>query len=293
MILSEAQLEKIASNKKAAEKRRAEKALQIQDHITNVILCEKCDSINIIEMYLSIFNERICKSCAASDDDWELMNKTSVASEYLLPDDCIRHLRHKTKDNPHRKGWAEMKLYLRRHARIESYRRWGGSDALESEKLRRNNSKLERELSRAVNNASNAGGSLKQNLLNNEHDDCGVSETRSILAKMIEQGDVLGAAAKQAGDRYGLNSSSSNTSLLLEGGSDLISSLDYDDSASTSAHSKRQKLQNVYPTYKANQPQADNSPKKGTKTIAKPKVSKLANMLSAIRGSDKASDKGS
>jgi len=258
MTLTEEQLARIAVNKRAAEKRRREKAQEVS---AEAPVCEKCSSTDVYAMYLEIFEEYICRRCAASDDDWELLNKSTVSAEYLLSDDTIRHLRHKVKDNPHRKGWAEMKLYLRRHARNESHRRWGGADELSAERARRDGQKLERELSRAVTSASGSGDGIADA----ENDDEQDTTTKSILTQMLKQGDVLGAVATSLG--------------LRPAAADQQCDAAYPTS-------KRAKLQ-AYPVYRD-----DKEPDPGLEK-AKPdakkhntvKASRLAGMLSAIRGS--------
>jgi hypothetical protein len=199
MVLSDAQRRTIELNKAAAEERRRKAVAEKSDSNINTTIgaggalgdcveqhkvCQKCDSSDILPMYWETFGEKICKKCAASDTDWEVMNKTSVVTEYLLPDDTIRHLRHKTKDNPHRKGWSEMKLFLRRHARLESYRRWGGEEELLAEISRRKGQKLERELSRAKDTSDSGINGISVEAS---------GEASSILARMLEQGDILSA----------------------------------------------------------------------------------------------------
>lgn len=191
MVLSEEQRQRIELNKALAEEKRRQ--LKKEKVVGNV--CEKCASADILPMYLENFGEQICKKCASGNADFELLNKTTVMSEYLLPDDTCRHLRHKTKDNPHRKSWSEMKLFLRRHARAESYRRWGGEEELLLEVSRRKGQKLEREFTKAKAGAGVADGNWEGALLGAENDDGLSSSASTILARMLDQGDILKASA--------------------------------------------------------------------------------------------------
>jgi len=257
MVLTEDQFVRIAANKRAAEQRRLKKAQE-------TIICQKCASADVLPMYRDVFDERICRGCAASDDDWELLNKSSVASEYLLSEDTIRHLRHSVKDNPHRKGWAEMKLYLRRHARIESQRRWGRDAALSTEKARRESQKLERELSRAV--ASASGDASNDTRSDTEHNRFEHSTSSCILSQMLQQGDVLGASFPRD-----------------------ILQIKEQQNESPLRPTKRAKTQQAYPVYRDDK-QLDPGSEKSKPDIKKHstvKASKLAGMLSAIRGNGK------
>jgi len=260
MVLSEEQLERVAANKKGAEKRRIEKALEASSG------CQKCASGDVMPMYRDVFAERICRRCAASEDDWELLNKSSVAAEYLLSEDTIRHLRHSVKDNPHRKGWAEMKLYLRRHARIESHLRWGGDAALIAEKERRESLKLEKELTRAVASVGSSSGDASKDARSaGEYDGFGHSTTSNILAQMLQQGDVLGASASRFTGRFA-------------------------EQQDEARPSKRAKTQPSYPVYRDDKQEPEpgsDKPKNDSKKIGSVKASKLAGMLSAIRGKGK------
>ena len=76
------------------------------------------------------------------ENDYDLMNKSDIAAQYLLPDDSISLLKFIEKPNPINTRYKPMKLYLRKQARIKSYKRWVDEEGLNTEIERRKNLKI-------------------------------------------------------------------------------------------------------------------------------------------------------
>ena len=178
---------RIASNKAAALAKREARTKSDP----KLDFCGICSGNDIIAVYKDVFDELVCKRCAAKDEEWQLINKTTASTEYLLPDDTFRHMKHKTVDNPHRKGWSEMKLFLRRHARQEAEHRWGNMELLGHERRKREGKKLERELVKAREAASSN--------ISDESKDVDVitsaplvgQDVSNILARMLDGGEAM------------------------------------------------------------------------------------------------------
>lgn len=76
------------------------------------------------------------------ENDYDLINKSDIVAQYLLPDDSISLLKFIEKPNPINTRYKPMKLYLRKQARIKSYKRWVDEEGLNAEIERRKNLKL-------------------------------------------------------------------------------------------------------------------------------------------------------
>jgi DNA repair protein len=302
-MLSEDQKQKIEANKAAAALKRASKLNR--DLETSLEKdckrCSDCGCAEILPLYLEVFEENVCKRCASKNDDWQLINKTTVSTEYLLTEDCVQHMKHKTKDNPHRKGWSEMKLYLRLHARLEGERRWGSSNELQEEKNKRERSKLDREMAKA-RESSMISTQLQQQNYDNDNDDGNGNvyggslemDSSNILADMLEGGGnnvlYIANSLHNSKDNDGNNGNNGN--------------VDVNEVHSNSSKSKR-KLE-AYPAYQAEKQSFSSSytatssnsasnnnvnnlsPREkggGKKRKTAAVGGRLAGMLSAIRGS--------
>lgn len=111
--------------------------------------CICCTSDDIDKTLLGVFDEKICSACKSLPDqcgDYELINKTEVASAYLITSDSISLMPYIEKTNPRNSNWVPMKMYLRKHARIKAIKRWGSADALLDEIDRRKKSKFEHDV---------------------------------------------------------------------------------------------------------------------------------------------------
>jgi len=140
--------------------------------------CEVCKTReNLNAGLLEAFGVGVCKACASQTTDYDLINKTDVSSQFCIPDDVIGMLKFKERPNPKKPGWAPMKLYLVKHAREASYKRWKDEEGLEKEKARREAKKYDRDLAKSQKAA--AGGGEEDGIFDNDG-------SNSILAKMLQ-----------------------------------------------------------------------------------------------------------
>ena len=105
-----------------------------------------CGISPVAKDLLLTFGESCCDSCRHLTDDFGLINKSDVASQFLLPQDSIKMMKFSTKINPRNSGFAPMKLYLRKHAMEKSFKRWGDADGLLREIDRREKDRFDRGL---------------------------------------------------------------------------------------------------------------------------------------------------
>jgi len=168
MILTEGQRSRIEENKKKAleirrSRENAQNASQPNANTSELININKheelrCDQLakenqrcdNILTtndmIFYENFNEKCCMSCRQLNPaDYDLISRTELISEYLIPLDSIKLMKCMTKPNPHNSYWTPMKLYLRKHARLKAFDRFGGVEGLEEEVKRRKNLKFEKE----------------------------------------------------------------------------------------------------------------------------------------------------
>jgi hypothetical protein len=195
MTLTKEQIERIEINKKHAlelkEKRLKEKKIEDNENdlvqniiepsiisnekanivIDNNLYCQYinedekiCGNSQIDMTIYDSFNEKICLSCKNKSNDFDYMSKSEVSIQYLLPQDSILLMKFINKPNPRNKGWASMKLYLRKHAKVKSYKRWNNEEGLQNEIERRGKEKYERDYQNTSSVLSNS--SLLLNSLN-------------------------------------------------------------------------------------------------------------------------------
>ena len=100
----------------------------------------------------NIFGEKCCSGCKRRNHpDFELVSRDVLRTEYLIPVDSISLMKHSELANPKNPRWSSMHLYLRKHAREKSHRRWGGARGLQEEIERRGKEKFEREIEKTKN----------------------------------------------------------------------------------------------------------------------------------------------
>ena len=126
-----------------------------------------CGSIEIDNVMLESFDERICKRCRLKSTEWEYVNKATLMSEYLIPDGHTQAMKYITKVNPHNSAWQPMRLYLKKHAEEVSLHRWGSYTAIEKERARRKAEKYERQKIKESSSSSMQFKSLKELQNNN------------------------------------------------------------------------------------------------------------------------------
>jgi DNA-repair protein complementing XP-A cells len=89
-------------------------------------------------------------------EDWEVglsewVSKKEAVAKYCLPEGTLAVCEVLTKENPHRKGWAPMKLYKRSELRERAYKRFGGKEGLIEERTKREQKRLSKDLKVADN----------------------------------------------------------------------------------------------------------------------------------------------
>ena len=91
----------------------------------------------------------------ASDDesleDFEInaapyISQTEAQRTYCLPKGTLDVCSFIEKDNPHKKGWSKMKLYVRSEVRKRAHKRFGGKAGLIEERNKRKNRRFEKDL---------------------------------------------------------------------------------------------------------------------------------------------------
>ena len=81
----------------------------------------------------------------------DLVTKSEAKKMYCLPDGTLEVCGVVEKDNPHRKGWAKMKLYHRSELRKRARKRFGGKDGLIAERKRREEERFQKDFERTKN----------------------------------------------------------------------------------------------------------------------------------------------
>ena len=148
--LTDEQKERIEKNRalalqkrKDAEEKEASKRCSYVHPETG----DPCESRDIVPSLYADFGELICLSCKnLCKDDYTLINKSDSMARYLVPEDTMRILKFTTKKNPRNPKFADMKLYLVKHVREKSFKRWGDAQGLLNELDRREKDRFERGL---------------------------------------------------------------------------------------------------------------------------------------------------
>jgi hypothetical protein len=171
--LTDEQKQRIALNRKNALKRKLEVAEEekiaeetlandsMSCQVTDSSTGQLCGGQPVSKDLLLTFGESCCERCRYLNDDYTLINKSDVVSQFLLPQDSIKMMKFSTKMNPRNSMFAPMKLYLRKHAMQKSFKRWGGADGLMQELDRREKSRFDRGLAEcegALENGSDDDG---------------------------------------------------------------------------------------------------------------------------------------
>jgi DNA-repair protein complementing XP-A cells len=111
--------------------------------------CCVCDLSNIDDMYLDVYKEKVCRQCARSSLDFTQITKQDAVAKYLVSEYSLKSIPHQLRDNPHKKGWTEMKLYLRKHVLALAVKKWGSEQNLEEEVAARSEKIAKRKLTEA------------------------------------------------------------------------------------------------------------------------------------------------
>ena len=160
LFLTQPQRDNINRNRERAIELKRKRQQEEDDAKPKVACCEVCAGMDNLQASLfEFFEVNVCKACVGQTADYDLINKSTAVTDYLLPEDTLKFLPFKSVPNPHKKEWAAMKLFLRKIVRDKSYERWKDEDGLKTEKARRNVNKYRRELDSASSSSSSSSPS--------------------------------------------------------------------------------------------------------------------------------------
>ena len=175
--LSEEQLARLQQNKALALERKRKRQVELEEAaLSKAAICEVCSEREqpLVTKLQEGYGVNVCAECRDKTDDYDVLSKSDVLTEYLLPEDLLKFLPHTTRENPHKSNWAPMKMYLRKIVREKSYERWEDDKGLQAEKARRQTLKYDRDLEKSIK-------SLEEKV---EEGD----EASLVLAKMLSSG---------------------------------------------------------------------------------------------------------
>ena len=178
--LSEDQIKKIDENK--------QKALAILNSKKELVCTcshsegQRCTNKSIDKVIFENFNIMICYNCKKLSDDYDFINKTEAIATHMITEDSLHSLKFILKDNPHRKGWTQMKLYLRKQIKELQMERFGSEENFEREKKRRKELKFEKELKSTQTLLDCKTEEFKSSLLsvNKIYDNCRTNKNKDI-----------------------------------------------------------------------------------------------------------------
>lgn len=103
--------------------------------------CYECGSFDLDKKMKEIFNCRVCKSCKEKHPEkYALLTKTECKEDYFLTEPELADIglfKRIVKENPHSGTFSRMQLFLRYQIEEYAFKKWGSSDNLDNEWLRR------------------------------------------------------------------------------------------------------------------------------------------------------------
>lgn len=109
--------------------------------LQNAPKCYECGSVDLDKKMLEVFNCRVCKSCKEKHPEkYSLLTKTECKEDYFMTEPELADLglfRRIVKENPHSGTFSRMQLFLRYQIEEYAFKKWGSSDNLDNEWLRR------------------------------------------------------------------------------------------------------------------------------------------------------------
>ena len=109
--------------------------------LQNAPKCYECGSVDLDKKMLEVFNCRVCKSCKEKHPEkYSLLTKTECKEDYFMTEPELADLglfRRIVKENPHSGTFSRMQLFLRYQIEEYAFKKWGSSDNLDKEWLRR------------------------------------------------------------------------------------------------------------------------------------------------------------
>lgn len=90
--------------------------------------CTSCGNLSFSQEWYKAFGVVLCNGCKAQE---ELIPKSTAKQLYLLTDGDLKKLGSIQKDNPHKKEWNAMRLYMQSQVEEASYTKYGGFDGVQ------------------------------------------------------------------------------------------------------------------------------------------------------------------
>ncbi|GFR44127.1 hypothetical protein Agub_g5290, partial [Astrephomene gubernaculifera] len=88
--------------------------------------CESCGSLSFSSEWMQAFGVALCHQCKRGE---ALISKGNAMTLYCLTEKDLRGLGCLTKENPQKKNWSAMKLYLRAQVEERARRKYGDLEA--------------------------------------------------------------------------------------------------------------------------------------------------------------------
>lgn len=90
--------------------------------------CTVCGNLSFSQEWYKAFGVVLCNGCKAQE---ELIPKSTAKQLYLLTDGDLKKLGSVQKENPHKKEWNPMRLYMQSQVEEASYKKYGGFDGVQ------------------------------------------------------------------------------------------------------------------------------------------------------------------
>lgn len=90
--------------------------------------CTTCGNLSFSQEWYKAFGVVFCNGCKAQE---ELITKSTAKQLYLLTDGDLKKVGSIQKDNPHKKEWNPMRLYMQSQVEEASYKKYGGFDGVQ------------------------------------------------------------------------------------------------------------------------------------------------------------------
>ena len=106
--------------------------------------CIECGDAGCLIQFQETFGIHVCKACAATQEKYKLLTKTTAKEEYLVTDGDLQSLGFISRKNPRKDAWGPMHLYLRAQVEEIAIVRHGNLAGMEAARTQRLADKYER-----------------------------------------------------------------------------------------------------------------------------------------------------
>lgn len=90
--------------------------------------CQNCGSLTFSQEWFDVFNVVLCPSCKKEE---ELITKSSAKENYMLTDGDLKKLGSISRNNPRKKDWSAMRLYLQSQCEKAAFEKHGDLEGIE------------------------------------------------------------------------------------------------------------------------------------------------------------------